>query len=128
MTPMARLPVFTALFIVGKIMCRIICIALSLFMVSCQGIRNPAIYNLELIYMEESLRRQNEIVEAYLKSTCCSEGKISITTHCQDALDTYKTVKVRSPYHFGMMRYLGRLTEDRPFQTKLVVNGDHLCE
>ena len=119
---------FMALFIVGKIMLRVICIVFSIFMVSCQGIRNPAIYNLELIYMEESLRRQNEIVESYLKSTCCSDGKISITTHCQDALDTYKTVKVRSPYHFAMMRYLGRLTEKRPFQTKLVVEGDYLCE
>lgn len=119
---------FTALFIVDKIMFRVICIVISIFMVSCQGLRNPATYNLELIYMEESLRRQNDIVEAYIRSTCCLDSKISITTHCQDALDTYKTVKVRSPYHFAMMRYLGRLTEERPFHTKLVIEGDHLCE
>ena len=117
-----------ALFIVGKIMLRVICIVLSIFMASCQGLRNPAIYNLELIYMEESLRRQNEIVGTHLRDTCCVDNKMSITTHCQEILDTYKTVKARSPYHFAMMRYLGRLTDKRPFHTKLVIDGDHLCE
>ena len=125
---MVRQLAFTALFIVGKSMLRVICIVFSIFMVSCQGIRNPAIYNLELVYIEESIRRQNDIVEHYLKSSCCEQGKISVSTHCQSILDTYKTVKDRSSYHLDMMRYLGRLTDKRPFHTKLVIEGDKLCE
>lgn len=128
MTITARLLVFTALFIVGKIMCKIICIALSLFMVSCQGIRNTATYNMELIYIEQGLTRQSITVGLFLKMKCCEGKKFLNTEYCTNTRDTYVTIKSRTAYHLGMMRYLGRLTETRPEPPKLNIEEYPVCE
>ena len=119
---------FTALFIVGKIMCRLICIALSLFMVSCQGIRNTTTYNLELMYIEQGLVRQSATVGLYLKDKCCEGTKFLNTEYCANTRDTYVTIKERTAYHLGMMRYLGRLTETRPEPPKFKVEEYPVCE
>jgi len=120
--------VFTALFIVGKIMFRLICLLSMCTMVSCTPIRDRNTYNLELVYIQQGLERQGEIVLDHIKSTCCLGSKFSDSLECNSMVDTYITVKERTPYHLGMMRYLGRLTEDRPEPPKVVVEGALLCE
>ena len=117
-----------ALFTVGKIMCRIICIAFSLCMLSCQGIRNSATYNMELIYIEQGLVRQSVTVGLFLKMKCCEGTKFLDTERCADTRDTYVTIKKRTAYHLGMMRYLGRLTDIRPDTPKFKVEEYPVCE
>ena len=119
---------FTALFIVDKIMCRFICIALSLLMVICQGIRNANTYNMELIYIEQGLVRQSITVGLYLKDKCCEGKKFLKSESCAQVRDTYVTIKERTAYHLSMMRYLGRLTETRPEPPKLNIEEYPVCE
>ncbi len=128
MTITARQLVFTVFFIVGKSMCRLICIVISLFMVSCQGIRNTTTYNMELMYIEQSLLRQSATVGLYLKYKCCEGNKFLNSESCDKVRDTYVTIKNRTAYHIGMMRYLGRLTEFRPEPPKLKVEEYPVCE
>lgn len=119
---------FTALFIVGKIMLRTICLFSVVFVVSCTGIRNSSTYNMELIYIEQGLTRQGDIVKKYIKGNCCEGNKYKDSTQCYGALDTYLTIKTRTKYHMDMMRYLGRLSDVRPELPELIIKGDSICE
>ena len=119
---------FTALFIVGKIMVKFVCTMCLLLMVSCTAIRDSNTYNLELIYIQQGLERQGEIVLEYIKSTCCLGSKFTDTLQCNSSVDTYVTIKERTPYHLDMMRYLGRLSNFRPEPPKIIIEGALLCE
>jgi len=125
---MARQLVFMALFIVGKIMVKIICTIALLLVVSCTGIRDRNTYNMELIYIEAGLTRQGELVREYLRSTCCEGRVFQESMDCHSALDTYVTVQQRTPYHLGMMRYLGRLSDSKPELPAIILEGALLCE
>jgi hypothetical protein len=120
--------VFTALFIAGKIMLRAICLFSIVLVASCTGIRNRSTYNMELIYIEQGLTRQGDIVKEYIKSTCCQGGHYQDSIDCYAALDTYITIKERTKYHLDMMRYLGRFTDDRPELPEIIIEGDLVCE
>ena len=128
MTRVVKLLVFMAIFIVGKIMFRIICLFSMCTLASCTPIRDRNTYNLELVYIEQGLERQGEIVLEHIKSTCCNEQEFTDSLECNSMVDTYVTIKERTPYHLAMMRYLGRLTEERPKPPKVVVEGALLCE
>ena len=109
-------------------MFKFICTIAILFIVSCTGIRDRNTYNMELIYIEEGLIRQGDLVKEYLKSTCCAGDQFQESIDCHSALDTYITIRERTPYHLQMMRYLGRLSDERPAIPQVVVEGDMLCE
>jgi len=109
-------------------MSKVIFVITLLFMGSCTGIRDRNTYNIELIYLEEGLNRQGELVREYIRNTCCIGNEFHDSIDCHSALDTYITVKERTPYHLAMMRYLGRLAEDRPEVPEVVVEGAILCE
>lgn len=125
---MVRLLASTALFIVGKNMYKFIFAVSLLFVVSCTGIRDRITYNMELFYIEEGLTRQGELVREHLRNTCCQGKQFQQTTDCYAALDTYITIKERTSYHVNMMRYLGRITDERPELPKVSIEGDPVCE
>lgn len=121
-----------ALFIVGKIMLRylflLVAVASSLGLLSCVGIRNRDVYSMEVIFLEQSLMAQNDLVRKYLESSCCLEGKFMDEINCSDALDTYVTIRERLIYHTDKMRYLGRLSEHDPELPKLEITSEGICE
>ena len=119
---------FTALFIVGKIMLRVICLFCIVLVASCTGIRDRSTYNMELIYIEQGLTRQGDIVKEYIRSTCCQGRRYQDSIDCYAALDTYVTIKERTKYHLDMMRYLGRFTDVRPELPEIIIEGDLVCE
>ena len=119
---------FMALFIVGKIMLRAICLFSIVLVASCTGIRDLTTYNMELFYIEEGLTRQGDLVKEYLRNTCCHNKEFQKTTDCYAALDTYITIKERTSYHVNMMRYLGRIIDERPKLPKVNIEGGNLCE
>lgn len=125
---MARLLAFTALFIVGKTMPRLICLLSMCALASCTAIRNSNTYNLELIYIQQGLDRQGELVLEHIKKTCCLETEFTDSLDCNSMVDTYITIKKRTPYHLDMMRYLGRLTDERPELPVIDIDGGELCE
>lgn len=128
MTPTDRLQVSTALFIVGKNMFKLICTVTIIALASCTAIRDRSTYSLELVYIEQGLERQSEIVLEHIKSTCCTGKEFHDSQSCNSMVDTYITVKQRTPYHIGMMRYLGRLSDQRPEPPKVTIEGALLCE
>lgn len=122
----------TAFYIVDKAMryfnITSLLVGITFFMVSCRGIRNTVNYNLELIYIEQGLRRQSITVGLYLKAKCCEGTKFIDTTECKDIRDTYVTIKERTSYHMDMMRYLARMADEKPQIKKLEVEGHPICE
>ena len=125
---MARLLVSTVLFIVGKIMRRLICLLTMCALASCTAIRNSNTYNLELTYIQQGLDRQGKLVHELIKKTCCRGTEFKDSLYCNSMADTHITVKNRTPYHLAMMRYLGRLTDERPELPVIDIDGGELCE
>lgn len=119
---------FTALFIVGKIMRWLIYLFIVFIVAGCTPLRDRNTYNLELIYIQQGLERQSEIVLEHIKGTCCLGNEFTDTLYCNSTVDTYMTIKERTPYHLDMMRYLGRLSNFRPEPPKVIIEGALLCE
>ena len=111
-----------------KLLLKCILLVVLLIVSSCTGIRNVGTYSMELVYLEMSLTRQGELVKEYIKTNCCSGSSYQESIDCHAAVDTYLTVKQRSKYHLDMMRYLGRLSDDRPELPQIVVEGALVCE
>lgn len=128
MTLTARLLIYMVIYIVGRFMYKLLCIMCIFVLCSCQGIRNTASYNLELVFLEQGLKRQSIAVGLYLKMKCCKNGSFINDASCNKLKDTYVTVKERTDYHIDMMKYLGRLSEDRPKLHNLDVERYPICE
>ena len=124
--------VYMDLFIVGKTMFKTLFTSVFILclmcLVGCRGIRNTAVYNLELIYIEQGLRRQSATVGLYLKTKCCNGKNFIDTEECTKTRDTYVTIKNRTGYHMAMMRYLARISDSRPEPAKLDIEGHLICE
>ena len=124
----ARLLKSTATYTVGNNMHKILLIILSLLALSCTGIRDTNTYKLELLYIEQGLKRQSSAVGKYLKEKCCLGGKFVDSALCNTTRDTYVTIKIRTTYHMDMMRYLGRLSDQKPDMPKIKVMEHPICE
>jgi hypothetical protein len=95
---------------------------------SCAGIRNLVTYQLELQFIQQGLERQNEVVLAHIQAVCCDRGRYTGSLECESMSDMYITLRERATYHFDMMRYLGRISDDRPQLPEFTVEGETLCE
>jgi hypothetical protein len=102
--------------------------AMVLSLLSCTGIRNNDVYNLEVNFLGQVILKQNELLKQYLDTQCCYEHEFTDSKQCREALDTYLTSKVRVPYHLDMMRYLGRFTEEKPVLPALSIVTEGICE
>ena len=117
------------IFIVGKIMRLFILVFCLAAFTSCVAIRDTAVYNMELMFLEKTILYQNKAVKKYLNTHCCSNGVFNATSkECGQHLDTYITIKSRMNYHTDMMRYLARIIEQKPDLPKLEIDGEGLCE
>ena len=92
-----------------------------------QVIRDAAVYQTEVTFMEQASTRAAAHLEKFVALACtCTDGKF-VTEDCRQAADDALVIKHRVPWHKAMMLYNADLGKAPSKEPPMVPLAETLC-